>query len=199
MKNPLSHSASIFGLSAILVLVTSIGIRLGQLNAPAPSEEDTTSTGQTATLPTEETTTSTIPDLTSAAFTDGDALKGLGTDWTFVRQDDISGQKPILSGTVVKRESVVKAVNKETQLVLTESDIVDQKKLDAALTAKGIKKFVIAGRDGYIIPTGEKTKGTGFLLVGTNTTLLITDAASATWPSALEAAVLTYIATVHTP
>ncbi len=201
MKTPTSFSASIFGLSIILVLVTSIGIRLGLPRVSStPPQNIAGEPAQNALQPTEEASTSTIPDLTSAAFPDGDALKGLGADWTFVRQEDVSNKASNgLSGTRVMRESVISAVGKTTQLLLTESDIIDRKMLDAAVKAKDVKKVIISGRDGYLVPSLDKNGGTGFLLVGTNTTLLIQDSASASWPKALDAAVLTYIATVHIP
>lgn len=198
MKTPHSFSATMLGLCAILVLVSAVGIRLATPRVAPAAEQEGASTTGSATETVVGTTASTVPDLTSAAYPDGDALKGLGADWTFVSQRTITEKSAAaLPGTNATRESVIKIVGKETQLLLIESDIADQKKLDVALKAKNVKKLTIAKRNGYVVPANGIAGGTGFLLVGKNTTLLLQDSASAVWPKSLEPEILSYIATVN--
>lgn len=139
-----------------------------------------------------------MPDLTSAAFPEGDALAGLGADWTYLRQTAFQDRSSAaMPGTSSTRQSVIKAVGKETQLLLEEANIIDRVRLDVALKEQEVAKTEVAGRGGYLVPTADLAGGTGLLLVGTSTTLLIQDATSAAWPRTVLPEVLSYIATVR--
>jgi hypothetical protein len=90
------------------------------------------------------------------------------------------------------RVSHIKVQGKDIQLALYEANILDQKKVDAALRQKTVKKQSVAGRSGYLLSNG-------FFLAGSSTTLFIRDGLAKTWPTTLSAEVLSYIGTVRVP
>lgn len=171
----------------VLVLVTVLGLRL-----LTPSRVQN--------LVPASATSSTIPAFTSATVYDGDALKGLGPEWTFLRQTDLSEKSATsFAGTAPRRESVVKLVGKQVQLVLTELNVIDPKALRASITSQALTGTTIAGREGYVVSVPGLTGGTGFVLIGSTTALLFQDANVAQWPSELDPAVMSYIAAVRVP
>jgi len=202
MKISLSFPATLVALSALLVLMSALGIRASKpsVDISPYSFESVVGDWQERAQISDGSVTTTVPEFASASFPDGDALKGLGADWTFVRQDNVSGKlASALPGTEATRESVIKIVGKDTQLLLTEFEITDAKKLQASLKDASTKKVTVAERSGYIIPTNDIAGGTGFLLVGDSTTLLFQDSRAAEWPKELESEILSYIATVRVP
>lgn len=139
-----------------------------------------------------------VPEFTSAAFQSGDALSGLGANWTFLRQNEVGdSEKTDLDGTVLTRESVVKLAGKPIQLILSEAQIIDAGKLVKAL--KEFETKTVAGRTGYILPAADLAGGTQFALVGTSTVLLVQDANAAQWPEQLDPEVSMYIQTALVP
>ncbi len=143
------------------------------------------------------TSSSTLPAFTSARFENGDPLKSLGPEWTFERQSEMSARDAApLNGIVAQRQSVVKVVGKQTELMLTEFNIVDKAILRASLAKKSVTKIAIAGRDGFIVPVPGLEGGTGFIIVGETTALLMEDGQSALWPQTSAPEILSYIANV---
>lgn len=142
-----------------------------------------------------------LPEPTSAKFASGDALQGLGANWTFLKQEDQRMlSMSFIAGTAPGRESVVQLVgNPKVSLTLEESYINDQKKLDAALAEKDVKKVTVAGREGYIVPMGSLAGGTALVLKGSTTILIIQDTNTELWPEELDTEVATYIATARVP
>ncbi len=194
MKPSVPFSVSILGLSSLLVLVAAIAVRSSLPSPSAPQEATLVApSSATTTSPVSgDTTTSTVPAFASAAFFDGDALKGLGPEWTFLDQTNVSVSSSVMAGTQDVRVSRIKVSGKDLQFQLTESKIVDGAVLKAALAKKTVKKSKIAGRDGYLVSNG-------FLLVGSSTTLFLHIEQSTTWPSSLSAELLSYIGTVRVP
>lgn len=142
-----------------------------------------------------------LPEPTSARFASGDALQGLGANWTFLKQEDQRMlSMSFVAGTAPGRESVVQLVsNPKVSLTLEESYINDQKKLDAALAEKDVKKVTVAKREGYIVPMGSLAGGTALVLTGSTTILIIQDTNTELWPEELDPEVATYIATARVP
>ena len=194
MKTPVPFSVSIVGLSLLLVVVSALAVR-----SSAPRTVEISGTSATTTIsqtaePSIAAATTTIPDFASAAFPDGDALKGLGADWTFIDQTTTDSTSTVmgLPGLYQTRVSEVKVNGKDIALLLAEASILDQKKLTAALKQKPVKQATIAGRKGYFLSNG-------FFLVGSSTTMFIKDDIAKTWPTTLSAEVLSYIGTVRVP
>ena len=102
-----------------------------------------------------------------------------------------------VQGVSSTRESVIQVVGQQTELILDEGTITDQAALTASLRSSDIKPLTIAGRRGYLVPVISMAGGTGFLLAGSSTTLLLEDMHSADWPSGLSSEVLSYIASVR--
>lgn len=140
----------------------------------------------------------------SVSFTpaSNDPLSSLGPQWTYLRQTVLSDQHQILSqqsGALPTRESVVKVVGKEVELIIDELNLIDRAQFTRMLQESGAVKTSIAGRSGYIVTKTEITGGSGFLLVGENTALLLQSSRSAVWPKTPESEILTYIQTVRVP
>lgn len=142
-----------------------------------------------------------LPQPTSATFSNGDSLRGLGANWTFISQQD---QKMLsmsyIAGTAPDRESVVRLIaNNKIGLVIQESRIVDRKMLDQALASKDVKKKTVAGKVGYLAPMGGLAGGTALVLTGSSTVLILQDADAANWPDELNSEVEMYVRTVNVP
>lgn len=121
-------------------------------------------------------------------------------EWTYLRQTPLRGQSAaMIEGTSSTRQSLIKVIGKTTQLLLEEADIVDPKKLEMSLQMRAVTKTTVAGRDGYLVPVSDISGGSGLLLVGESTTLLLQDVHAAHWPRALEPDVLAYLRTVQVP
>ena len=192
--SPLSSYRNLFLLGLLLVFLGAIALRA----TPRPMAYVSTETDQGQ--PAEDAATSTVPDLTSASFPKGDALAGLGADWTYVRQTVLSEKSgSAFPGTFSTRESVIHEIGTKTDLVLEEGNIIDNAALQKGLQSKTVTKTQIAGRDAYLVPIASITGGTGLLLVGDTTTLQIQYSQSAEWPKQLDQAVLSYIATARLP
>jgi hypothetical protein len=142
-----------------------------------------------------------LPQPTSAAFVGGDALRGLGSNWTFVsQQDQMMLSMSYIAGTAPQRESVVRLIKDgKVGLVIQESRIIDQKMLDAVLKSKDAKEVKVAGKVGYIIPMGGLDGGNALLLAGPTTVLILQDAETANWPDELNPEVEMYVRTVNVP
>jgi hypothetical protein len=144
--------------------------------------------------------TSSVPAFTSATFPAGDSLLGLGPEWTFLRQEELSEKDGAwLAGTVPTRQSVARLITGNVQLFLVESRIQDQAALDKALTDPSVKRVSVAGRDGYLVPVGDAQGSTAFALMGQTTMLLIQDGLIANWPKDPAPEVLAYVASLHLP
>jgi hypothetical protein len=177
---------TLFLLGLVLAAVAALAVRVTPQRVPSPSE------GRVA--------TSSVPDLTSSAFSEGDALVGLGADWTYISQTSFYGKSAAaINGISPFRQSVIKAVGKSTQLIIEENTMNDRKILDASLASKSVIKISVSGREAYLVPLVDMAGGTGLLLVGDKTALLLQDAVSADWPKTLEPEILSYIATVRVP
>jgi len=142
-----------------------------------------------------------LPQPTSAAFVGGDALRGLGSNWTFVSQrDQMMLSMSYFAGTAPQRESVVRLIKDgRVGLVIQESRIVDRKMLDAALKSQDFKETKVAGKSGYIIPMGGLEGGSALLLTGESTVLILQDPETANWPDGLHPEVEMYVRTVNVP
>lgn len=197
----MSHHSSVFprvliiGACAVLLLF-AVALRLFPQSSVRVAADAYVSSVATST----DGSASSVPAFTSAAFTSGDALKGLGPEWTYVRQSTLSpNMVGLIAGTAPTRETVVKLIGKDVGYFFEEADIQDPKVLDAALKGKDVHAVNIAERDGYLIPMGDIAGGTGFLLKGATSILVIQDVNAATWPSELPSELLSYIHTVHVP
>ena len=187
MSRSRSSSILLFVLAFALVLVGMASVRLMRSRAPRSTTQRVAAT-------------SSAPALTSASFLYGDALAGLGADWTFVRQTELDGGSAAqVEGVSSTRQSVIKAIQSGATLVLEEANIRDQAKLDRSLKSTAVKPLTIAGRAGYLVPVISIAGGNGFFLMGSSTTLLVQDADSASWPQTLSSEELSYIASVRVP
>lgn len=137
------------------------------------------------------------PQLQSAKFATGDALAGIGADWTFVEQNVLSGtETPTIPGTKPQRHTRLKqGDDAQVQLVIDEAG-----KGDAAAFAKTLKGYTalsLAGREGYLVP--NSSGGDSFLLVGSTNIVLLTAVPQIDWKQPLSAPLAAYIATVNIP
>lgn len=180
-------SVSLVSFSMLLVLASALAIRS---SAPAPS---VSSSSPLSASSVQDATTSTIPAFTSASYSDGDALKGLGPEWTVVEQHDFpKGTVGTMAGFTASRTTVVSLLATSTRLSVTEEALMDPPAFAAAVKKDKLQKIQIAGRDGYLI-------GGGFLLVGERTAVFFQQKDSSVWPTHPAAEVLAYIATVRVP
>jgi len=183
----MKKTALILSLAFVLVLAALVSLKF---SAPKDNRAKPTSRDAAQDLR--------VPEFTSATFNDGDALAGLGANWTYLRQTAVEPKAaPDLDGTKPTRESVAKLLAKPVELILNEAQITDAKKLATAL--KPYKKTTVAGRDGYLIPAADLAGGTQFALVGTSTVLLIQGGTTAVWPEKLDPEVTIFIQTVRVP
>lgn len=177
-------SSSKFVLVAAFVLLVVVAVTL-RLTAPRETSTQTGANGS-------------IPEFASTTFVDGDVLKGLGPEWTYLRQSRIeAGDARALPGLTPDRESVVKLLGQPVEMTLSEYDIEDQEAFDLAIFTHVTS--TVGTRTGYIVPLNDIAGGEGFLLVGTRSVLLISLAGSAKWPSIVPEAVVTFISAIRVP
>lgn len=193
MKN--LHPLFFIGAGA-LVLVAAMALRSASGPRPSPGS------GSGAVSTTSE---SAVPAFTSARFADGDALSGLGPEWTYLWQKELGATDGSgIAGTTPKRQSLVKRSGQSALLLLTELEIADQTKLDKALRDTTVSATTVAGRDGYLIPIASLTGGTALLLKGATSVLLIeygeeTYGNMLPWPATIPSDVESYVASVRIP
>lgn len=136
------------------------------------------------------------PQLESAKFTTGDALAGIGANWTFLEQSVLTGAEPArIPGTVPSRQSRLKHGDNVLQLVIHEAKKGNASVLEKALS--GYEKIGLAGREGYLVP--DASGGASVLFVGSSSVLLLTGVPSVDWKKSLPEALTAYIATVNIP
>jgi hypothetical protein len=173
---------------ATLLLVVGIAVLI-RLQNPVASTTDTPSTSNVG---------DDVPEFTSATFPDGDILKGLGPEWTYLRQSPLeSNDARALPGLTPNREALVKLAGESTEMSLAIYDIADHAKLDAALATYSTS--TVSSRSGWVIPLNDISGGSGFLLVGSRSALLISLSGSAEWPSTLPAPVTSFITAIRVP
>ena len=109
----------------MLVMVGALIVRFLPTTSQIPAPVPVKTTPVTTTAPVG------VPEFTSAAFETGDALAGLGPEWTFLRQDALSGvaDAKIPKGTSGIRETLVKLSSASSTMLLTELKIDDAKAL----------------------------------------------------------------------
>jgi len=191
-----SHKALLLG-SVLLVMVGALIVRFlpttSRIPAPVPAK----------TAPVTTPAPVGVPEFTSAAFQTGDSLAGLGPEWTFLRQDDLSGvaNAKIPKGTSGVRETLVKLSDASSTMLLTELKIDDAKALEKALSVKAVVARTIAGRKGYVLPVASMTGGSAFMISGTSTALMLEYGEDPygnlmDWPKTVPAAIASFIATV---
>jgi len=197
-KLPLVPAVGILGI--LLVLAAALAIRFLPLRVRNPRVSSAAVPDQTVATTTADAN-DISPGFTSVRFAGGDALKGLGPNWTFIRQQDQrSMSRSFIDGTAPTRESVVRLISDpNVSLIIEESNIADRKMLDKALAAKDVKQSKIAGRDGFLVPMGDLAGGQALVLTGTSTVLILQDANAALWPAKPNPEVLMYVGTVNVP
>ncbi|MCC7357805.1 hypothetical protein IT408_04890 [Candidatus Uhrbacteria bacterium] len=135
-----------------------------------------------------------LPQLESSKFSNGDALSGIGGNWTFLDQAVLDGSttKPRFAGTVPQRQTMMKLAEGELKLQVYEAKIVDtiafQKELLSA------EKINIAGREGYLVP--DISGGSSLLMKGSDSIVVLTVIPNFDWKNRLPDALSAYIATV---
>ncbi|MFA5186088.1 MAG: hypothetical protein WC551_06370 [Patescibacteria group bacterium] len=199
-KIQLSNTHILYLVAVLAVIATAVALRFMMVAKPeriavSPTPISTTQPSPATTVP------AGLPLPTSAKFAEGDALKALGPNWTFLKQQDQKMMSmSFIDGTAPNRESVVQLINDpKVSLDLQESSIASQDMLDSALADKDVKKTKVAGREGYIVPMGSLGGGTGLVLTGSSTILIIQDANTEVWPDNLDPEVAAYIAAVRVP
>lgn len=199
-KIQLSNNHIIYLIAVSAVVAAAIVLRYVTVAEPARKTTSQTPVSTVQSSPA-AAVPSGLPLPTSAKFAEGDALKALGPNWTFLKQQDqMMMSMSFMDGTAPNRESVVRLIsNPKVSLDLQESSIASQDMLDRALAAKDVKKTKVAGRDGYIVPMGSLGGGTGLVLTGSTTILIIQDANTEVWPENLDPEVAAYIAAVRVP
>ncbi len=189
MPHPLFSPQRILVLSLVALVV--VAVALGAVSKRS---------SQGAQRFSEVVATSSVPAFTSTSFPAGDALLGLGPEWTFLRQEELSEKDGAwLPGTVPTRQSVVKLTTGQVQMFLVESRIQDQAALDMALADASIKRATVGGRDGYLVSLGDAQGSVAFALVGPTTVLLIQDGLVANWPKDPVPEVVSFVASLHLP
>ena len=201
-KISFSDPLNIFLAAAAVLVVTVVALRFTEASKPtmqAKPEMATSANPQASS--TGSTVQPGLPEPTSAVFSDGDALKALGPNWSFIRQEDQKTMNAsFIDGTAPNRESIVQLIGKpQVGLDIEESNIVNQKLLDKALAQKDIQKAKVAGRAGYLVPMGSLEGGNAFVLTGSSTILILQDTQTVMWPAEPDPEVATYIAAVRVP
>lgn len=141
---------------------------------------------------------SAVPEFTSAKFEGADIFRGLGPEWTYLRQTELGkSDGNWLAGTIPVREAVVKLVNKDVSMMLVELKVEDQTKLKTALQNSSIKTAKVAEHEGYIVPMNDIAGGTAFALIGSDKVLLIQHGKSSEWPSQVEPEIMSFIASLN--
>jgi len=187
-------SAKLVCIAVVLVVVAALALRfLPGKTSPSVS-----------TGPGPIVASTTVPLFTSAAFFDGDALHGVGPEWTFISQTNLSAQVPPpanpFDGTIAAKMSVIRLTGKTTQLGLSEYSVSDRAALEKKLAT--YTQATSAGRQGYLVPVADEAGSTGFAIVGTNAILLLQygnsqSANFAAWPSDLEPEVQSLVASIQ--
>ncbi len=136
------------------------------------------------------------PQLDSSTFTVGDALVGVGGNWTYIEQSTLTGKEaPLIAGTTPTRQSRLKAIEGDQQMALHEARISDDVVFDAARSKHEMVKIgerearLVLGKDG----------SSRLLLAGQTTIVLITPSPLIDWKQKLPEVVATYIASVRIP
>lgn len=126
-------------------------------------------------------------------------IAGLDSKWLTVRQnalDDTNGR--LLPGARATRETFVQEQGAHTELMLTELRVTDAGELESFLGGSAVRKTSIADRAGYLVPMASLAENTAFLLVGSETALLMEYGDDRygnlmPWPETLDAAVAAFI------
>ncbi len=187
----------IFLIALLLVAVAVVSLR-GRSAPKSSSSNSSAAVESSSSVPT--VTSTNVSKVTLAS--DDDPLSSLGQQWTFLRQTSLTAQAKVLSlsdGIRPVRESVVKLIGKDVSLVLDEFKLIDRAQLLSTLQADGATKITVAGRSGYLVATADISGGTGLLLVGDKTALLLQVSGSVFWPKTPAPEVLSYITIVRVP
>lgn len=137
------------------------------------------------------------PQLQSAKFATGDALAGIGADWTFVEQQVLAGDgtSPVAGTTLQRHTRLKQGTTEESQLLIDEMRIEQKASFEKAVASYA--RISLAGRDGYLVP--NTSGGDSLLLVGPSNAILLTAIPQPDWKQALSPALAAYIATVNIP
>ncbi len=185
MTSRVSSSTLVLGATILLIVGTAVFVRF--------QKSESLPTNSAMNVP-----AGSIPEFTSTTFADGDLMKGLGPEWTYLRESELEADDArALPGLIPDREAVVKLAGEPVEMTLTEFDIEDQTKLDAALAAS--VSSTVQTRTGWMVPLNDIAGGEGFLLVGSRSALLISLSGSAEWPTELPSAVASFIDAIRVP
>jgi hypothetical protein len=185
MKRTLSFGTWMFILALGVVVLTATLARLGNSRSPEPLVTGSQNFQVDA--------TGTLPDLTSATFASGDALTGLGADWTFIQQEEYSADvTSTLPGIRPARRTLVKELAGTTELMIEEAVLLGQGEFVQTLK----EQTTLGGREVYLL---NESPHRYLVLVGKTSALLIEYSDHRAWKDPLPPAVASYVATVRVP
>ncbi len=137
------------------------------------------------------------PQLESSKFSTGDALSGIGANWTFIDQAILtaSDAKPRFAGTSPQRQTMMKQAESGLQMQVYEAKVIDTASFTKATASA--ERMNIAGREGYLVP--DSSGGSALLLTGPGSIIVLTPVPNLDWKAPLPEALTAYIATVSIP